>query len=249
MRLKDEVAIITGGGSGIGRAIAQVFAKEGAKVVIAGRRREPLEETANLIKQKNGEILTVQADVSDSNQASSLIEKTIEQFNHLDILVNNAGVALAADTASATEEEWNKTIAIDLKGVWLCAKAAIPQMLKQGKGKIVNIASIAGLVGFEQSAAYCAAKGGVVNLTRAMALDYASRQINVNAIAPGIIETEMTKPFLMDEGMRQDFLAKTPIGRIGKPEDIAYAALYLACRESDFVTGQTLIVDGGWTAK
>lgn len=249
MRLKDKVAIITGGGSGIGRAIAQMFSEEGAKVIVAGRRREPLEETAALIKQNKSETLVVQTDVSDFNQVSSLIEKTVGQFGRLDILVNNAGVALIADTASATEDEWNKTIAIDLKGVWLCVKAAIPQMLKQGKGKIINIASIAGLIGFEQSAAYCAAKGGVVNLTRAMALDYASRQINVNAIAPGIIETDMTKPFLTDEKMRQDFLAKTPIGRIGKPEDIAYAAVYLASSESDFVTGQTLVVDGGWTIR
>lgn len=138
---------------------------------------------------------------------------------------------------------------IDLKGVWSCSKACIPQMLKQAGGKIINIASIAGLIGFEQSAAYCAAKGAVINLTREMALDYAAKHIYVNAIAPGVIETDMTKPFLTDEAAKKSFLEKTPVGRVGQPQDIAYAAVYLASVESDFVTGQTIVVDGGWTIR
>lgn len=255
MRLKDKVAIITGGGTGIGRGIALLFAKEGAKVVVAGRRIEVLEETLNLIKQSGGgEAIAVQTDVSIESQVKELVEKAVQQFGRIDILVNNAGVYLADDVASVSEEEWNKVISVDLKGVWLCSKAVIPHMLGQGgplsseaSGKIINIASIAGLIGFEQSAAYCAAKGGVVNLTREMALDYAPKHINVNAIAPGVIETDMTKAFLTDEQAKKSFLEKTPLGRIGTPEDIAYAAVYLASPESNFVTGHTLVVDGGWT--
>lgn len=249
MRLKDKVAIITGGGTGIGRGIAVMFAKEGAKVVVTGRRQDVLDETVNIIKQSGGEALALSTDVSDNNQVLALVQKTIAQFGRIDILVNSAGVYLAHDALSASEEEWNKVMSIDLKGVWSCSKACIPEMLKQGSGKIINIASIAGLIGFEQSAAYCAAKGGVVNLTREMALDYASKGININAIAPGVIDTDMTKSFLTDEAAKKSFLEKTPVGRIGKPEDIAYAAVYLASDESDFVTGHTLVVDGGWTIK
>lgn len=247
MRLKDKVAIVTGGGSGIGRGIAVLFAKEGAKVVVSGRRLQPLEETVAKIKEEGGEALVVVGDVSVGEQVNELIAKTIQQFGRLDILVNNAGVYLPNDVVSATEDEWNKVMSVDLKGVWLCSKAALPYMLSQGNGKIINIASIAGLVGFKGNAFYCAAKGAVVNLTREMALDYASKNINVNSLAPGIIETEMTKSFLEDEQAKQKFLEKTPLGRIGTPEDIAQAAVYLASSESDFVTGQTLVVDGGWT--
>ncbi|RJQ38162.1 3-oxoacyl-ACP reductase FabG [Candidatus Microgenomates bacterium] len=249
MRLKDKVAIVTGGGTGIGRGIAVLFAKEGAKVVITGRRPEMLNETVELIKQNGGEAIAVSTDVSDFDQVSSLVEKTIQEFGKIDILVNNAGIYLAHDAMSASEDEWNKVISIDLKGCWVCTKAVLPKMVNQGKGKIVNIASIAGIIGFEQSAAYCAAKGGVVNLTREVALDFASKHININAIAPGVIDTDMTKGFLNDETAKKNFLDKTPVGRVGKPEDIAYAAVYLASDESDFVTGHVLVVDGGWTIR
>lgn len=249
MRLQGKVVIVTGGGTGIGRGIATIFAKEGAIVVVCGRRPEPLNETVGIIKQNNGNALSFSIDVSSFEQVQNMVQKVIEQFGKIDILVNCAGVYLAHDALSASEEEWNTVMQIDLKGVWLSSKAVLPQMLKQGSGKIVNIASIAGIIGFEQSAAYCAAKGAVVNLTREMGLDYAAKGVNINAIAPGVIDTDMTKAFLTDEASKKSFLEKTPKGRIGKPEDIAYAALYLASDEADFVVGQTLPVDGGWTVR
>ncbi|MDO8620717.1 MAG: glucose 1-dehydrogenase [Candidatus Levybacteria bacterium] len=259
MRLENKVAIVTGGGSGIGQAIAILFAKEGAKVVAAGRRIEALQSTvAEIVRQRRislglkksgGEALAVTADVSSFSSIQNLIQKTLEKFGRIDILVNNAGIYLAGDAVSTTEEDWDKVLAIDAKGTFLCSKAALPSMIKQGKGKIVNTASIAGWIGFEESIAYCAAKGAVVNMTREMALDFGPKNINVNAIAPGVVETDMTQSFLQDENAKKSFLDKIPIGRIGKPLDIAYAALYLASDESDFVTGETLIVDGGWTAR
>lgn len=248
MRLKDRVVIVTGGGSGIGRAIALLFGKEGAKVVVVGRRQEPLNETVREIEKAGGIGWVLVGDVSNSSDVNSIVQKVVSQFKHLDILVNNAGIYLANDVVSAREEEWDKVFSIDLKGVWFFSKASMPHMIKAGSGKIINVASIAGLVGFGQSAAYCAAKGAVINLTREMALDYGSKHINVNAIAPGVIETDMTKAFLENEEEKKNLLFKTPIGRVGKPEDIAYAALYLASSESDFVTGHTLVVDGGWLA-
>lgn len=249
MRLQGKVAIVTGGGTGIGRGISTLFAKEGAKVVISGRRMEPLVEVASKIREADGQAIPVTADVSNETEVKNLIEKTIQEFGKVDILVNNAGVFLTHDAVSATQEEWDKVMGIDLKGVWLCSKEVIPHMIQNGKGKIVNMASIAGLVGFGGSAFYCAAKGAVVNLTREMALDFAGKNININAIAPGVIETDMTKPFLEDENSKNNFLKATPIGRVGKPEDIGWAAVYLASEESDFVTGHTLVVDGGWIAQ
>lgn len=249
MRLENKVAIVTGGGSGIGQAIAILFAKEGAKVVVAGRRLEALQSTVTEIEKLGQEALVVTADVSSFSSVQNLIQKTLEKFGRIDILMNNAGIYLPGDAVSTTEEDWNKVLAIDAKGAFLCCKAVIPFMVKQGKGKIVNIASIAGLFGFEGSLAYCAAKGAIINMTREMALDLGPKNINVNAIAPGVIETDMTKGFLQDENAKKGFLDKIPMGRIGKPLDIAYAALYLASDESDFITGEILVVDGGWTAR
>lgn len=249
MRLENKVAVVTGGGSGIGQAIAILFAKEGAKVVVAGRRLEALQSTAAEIEKLGQEALAVTADVSSFSSVQNLVQKTLEKFGRIDILVNNAGIYLPGDAVSTTEEDWDKVLAIDAKGAFLCSKAAIPSMIERGKGKIINTASIAGLFGFEGSLAYCAAKGAVVNLTKEMALDLGPKNINVNAIAPGIIETDMTQGFLQDENAKKGFLNKIPMGRIGKPLDIAYAALYLASDESDFITGEILVVDGGWTAR
>lgn len=247
MRLQNRVALITGGGTGIGAGIARAFAREGAQVVICGRREEPLKEIVDEIDRGGGEAIYCVADISSQEQIQEMIETITMKFGSVDILVNNAGVFIPDDVTSTSEQEWDRVMDIDAKGVYLVSKAVLPDMIKKGSGKIINIASIAGLIGFEKSAAYCAAKGAVVNLTREMALDYAPKGICVNAIAPGVIDTDMTKAFLSNEQAKQAFLRKTPVGRVGTPEDIAYGAMYLASDESDFIVGQTFVIDGGWT--
>lgn len=245
--LQGKVAIVTGAGSGIGRAIAKLFVKEGAKVLIADYNSSTGQETVKQINDDKNSLFC-QADISHSTEVKKMIDLAIKHFGQVDILINNAGIYQEGDVIKTSEEEWQKTIDIDLKGVYLGSKFVLPQMIKQGKGKIINIASIAGLVGFQNSAAYCAAKGAVINLTREMALDYGSKKIFVNAIAPGVIKTAMTKDILGDKKIASQLLANIPIGRFGEPEDIAYLALYLASDVSDFVTGQTFVIDGGETA-
>lgn len=251
-RLEGKVAIITGASSGIGRAIALRFAEEGAKIVNADIIEEPREggkPTHEVIKENGGKAIFLKTDVSDPDSVKTMANKTIEKYGGIDILVNNAGVYLQDSIHETSEEEWDKLMSVDLKGVFLCSKYVINHMLEEKtKGKVINISSIAGLVGFGKSAAYCAAKGGVAELTREMALDYASKGININAINPGVIKTQMTKAMREDPNMKKFLQSNTPSSRLGKPEDIANAALFLASEESDFVVGHNLVVDGGWTA-
>ena len=251
-RLEGKVAIVTGASSGIGRGIALKFAEEGAKVVNADVIEEPREggkPTHEVIEEKGGESFFHETDVSDKNSIEKLVEETKDKFGQIDVLVNNAGIYLQGQIHQTEEEDWDKLMSVDLKGVFLCSKKVINHMIENSiEGDIINISSIAGLVGFGQSGAYCAAKGAVTELTREMAIDYAPKGINVNAINPGVIKTQMTDPMREDSEMDKFFNQNTPKNRLGKPEDIANAALFLASEESNFVVGHNLVVDGGWTA-
>jgi len=245
MKLENKTAIITGAGSGIGKATALLFAREGAKIIIA----DWSDEGKNTAEEIGKNSYFIKTDVSRAKDIDNMAKLCLDKFGKIDILVNNAGIARTFPLHETPEEEWDQTINVNLKGAFLASKKVIPEMIKQGKGKIVNISSIAGLVGFSQASAYCASKGGLISLTREMAVEYAKEKINVNCIAPGIIETAMTKEMLQDNALRKSFEEATPYPRLGQPEDIAYAILYLSSSESDFVTGQVLTADGGWTAK
>lgn len=252
MKLKDKVAIVTGAAShiGMGRAIALGLAKEGADVVVCDVKHEGVRERAREIEQLGRKSLAVMTDVSKSADVSQLIDTTVNTFGKVDILVNNAGVREEPPTPiqDMTEEAWDAVQNVNLKGVFLCIKYAVPHMIKQKKGKIINIASIFGQVAFPNYPSYCAAKGGVINLTRELAMELAPHKINVNAIGPGVIETELVKTTLEDPAVMDMILPSIPFGRIGKPEDIAAVAVFLASDESEFINGQTIFADGGWLA-
>lgn len=249
MRLKGKVAIVTGGGTGIGKAIALEFAKEGGKVAVTGRRLKKLQEVVDEIKKMGGEGIAITADVSNPADVDRMVRMTVDTFKRLDILVNCAGILISSDLAHHTEKIWDDTIDINLKGSFLCIQRAVPEMLKQGKGKIINIASIAGQIGFPNSVAYCASKGGIMGMTKALAMELASLKINVNDIAPGDVETPLNEHLLRDPEYLRGRVENTPYGRVGKVSDIAPAAVYLASDESDFVNGITLTIDGGLIIK
>jgi NAD(P)-dependent dehydrogenase (short-subunit alcohol dehydrogenase family) len=250
--LEGRVALVTGGGSGIGQASALAFAREGAKVIVADVDAEGGEETVRRMKENGGEAIFVKADVSKAIEVEAMVNKGIETYGRLDYAHNNAGVEPHYQfTADLTEENWDRAININLKGVWLCMKYEIPQMLKQRRGAIVNTASTLGLVGLDKRAEYTASKHGVVGLTKAAALDYANQNIRINAICPGAIRTPMTERIIARGGPGQEaiIMARQPIGRIGTPEEVARAVVWLCSDAASFVIGHALVVDGGWVAK
>jgi NAD(P)-dependent dehydrogenase (short-subunit alcohol dehydrogenase family) len=249
MKLKNKVAIITGARRGIGFGIAEEMAKEGAKIVISDIDQKDCEKACQKLKKYKIKTLPVKCDVSNKDEVDNLIQETIKTFKRIDILVNNAGIVKFAPLLQKTEEDWDATIDINLKSVFLCTKAAAKYMIKQKSGKIISTASIAGFVGFDTISDYCASKGGIVTMTKEMALELAKYNINVNAIAPGIIKTKMTAGMLGDKKQKAGLLAQTPLGRVGLPKDIGKAAVYLASEDSNFVTGHTLVVDGGWLSR
>jgi NAD(P)-dependent dehydrogenase (short-subunit alcohol dehydrogenase family) len=249
MRLKGKVAIVTGAGSqGIGRGIALSFIREGARVAIAGRTLSKLEDAAHEIEKAGGEVEVIQADVSKADDACMIVRQTIDRFGKIDILVNNAGIHLRKPFFEITPDEWDQVFATNVRGCFLCAQAAAMEMVKQEKGKIIMISSNAALIGIPFRAAYASTKGALLSLTRTMAVELAPYHINVNAILPGAIETDLNRDRFADPEWRAEILKRFPLGRTGTTEDIAAAALYLASDDSDWMTGQYLIVDGGHTA-
>jgi len=246
-----KVALVTGASSGIGRASALAFAREGARVVVADVSVEGGEETVRLIQQNGGEAVFVKTDVSQAGEVEALIARAVATYGRLDCAYNNAGIeGSAATTIDYAEEPWDRVIAINLKGVWLCMKYEIPQMLKQGGGAIVNTSSAAGLVGTRGGAAYVASKHGVIGLTRTAALEYAKAGVRVNAICPGAIDTPMMGRIIGQRPQRAERMAAAePVGRMGRPEEIAEAVVWLCSPAASFVTGHAMAVDGGMTAQ
>jgi NAD(P)-dependent dehydrogenase (short-subunit alcohol dehydrogenase family) len=250
MRLKNKVAIVTGAGAGIGRAIAERFGAEGAAVVVAEVDAANGEAAAQAIS-KVGDALFIQTDVSHEAQVRAMIETTLNRYGRIDILCNNAAVLLANEEAPAHElsnEAWDRTMAVNLRGYWLCSKYVIPTMLRQGVGSVIHVASPTGIFGFTRLTAYSTSKGGVIGLMRAMAADYAPHHIRVNAIVPGTIDTPMNAIELSDPEMRKHFADIAPARRLGTPQDLAGIAVFLASEDSDYCVGGIFTVDGGLTA-
>jgi NAD(P)-dependent dehydrogenase (short-subunit alcohol dehydrogenase family) len=250
-KLEGKMALVTGGSSGIGRAAALAFAREGADLVIADIQTEPGEETVQMIENTGRKAIFVKTDVSKATEVEMLISTAVETYGRLDCAHNNAGIeGTMATTANYTEDDWDRIMTINLKGTWLCMKYEILQMLKQGGGTIVNTASTNGMTGFPGMPAYCASKGGILQLTRTAALEYARAGIRVNAVCPGTIQTPMLERIATNiSNAGTPFALNLPSGRIGTPEEAAAAVVWLCSDAASFVTGHALVVDGGMTAQ
>jgi NAD(P)-dependent dehydrogenase (short-subunit alcohol dehydrogenase family) len=249
VRLKGKVAIVTGGGSGIGRACARAFIREGAKVAVVGRREEPLQE---VVRELGTAAMAICADVSRRDDIQRIAGETAARFGSVQVLVNSAGVLLPGTAESQTEQEWDETFNVNVRGLWMLSRGVIPAMREAGGGSIINVASVVGQMGARSRAAYGASKGAVIALTKCMAMDLGPERIRVNCICPGIVETELVARLMAKmadpEAVMRERLSLHPIGRFGQPEDVAESAVYLAGDESSWVTGSALVVDGGYTA-
>jgi dihydroanticapsin dehydrogenase len=261
MRLDDKVTLVTGAGRGIGRATALLFAEEGARVVLMDLKAELVQETARLIAKQGGEATVVVGDVAKAMDAQALAETAVERYGRIDVLDNNAAVYLPPDILDLAEEDWDRVMDVNVKGIYLCCKAVIPHMIEAGGGSIVNVGSILSFVGLDGpqnlAPAYAASKGAVLQLTRALAIRHGRDNIRVNCVCPGFTETEMAEEALagmadspeVKEEIRKGGAAAHVLGRFGKPEEVANAILFLASDESSFVTGSPLLVDGGYLAR
>lgn len=249
MRLKGKTAIITGSSRGIGKGIARVFAKEGANLILNSRiATEPeIKELIAELESFGSKVFFVSGDVGEPDVIEKIVQEALKRFSRIDILVNNAGVGGAKSVVETPVELWDRMIRVDLSSVFLLCKRVIPEMIKQGGGKIVNTSSVYAAFGSPKVAAYCAAKAAVSGLTRQMAVDYSSKNINVNAIMVGFIETDMTRKKWENSAMMEDLRKMIPANRSGTPEDIGNAALFLCSNEANYICGQNLVVDGGWS--
>jgi len=253
MKLADKVAIITGGNSGIGKATTELFSREGAWVCITGRNEERCRKVVAKINKTGGQAVFVLADVRFPDECRKTVEATLDAFGRVDILFNNAGVYFPNNALGCSEEEWDLTVDISLKGTFLMSKFTLPSMIEQGSGVIINVSSGWGVQGGKDAVSYCAAKGGVVLMTKAMAIDHAAQGIRVNCLSPGDVKTPMLDEDARMQGLTLEeyyaqAIAQRPMGRIGTPEEIAKAALFLASDDSTYMTGANLVVDGGGTA-
>jgi NAD(P)-dependent dehydrogenase (short-subunit alcohol dehydrogenase family) len=252
IRLQGETALITGGGTGLGRAIALAFAREGAIVSVAGRRLEPLQEVAREVERRGGKAAVTVCDVTCAQDALRAVAETTARLGRLSVLVNNAGTLHVSTIETIREEEWDRVMEVNVKGPFLMSRAALPELRKAGGGAIINIGSVLGLIAAKGRAAYCTSKGGVTMLTRAMALDHAHENIRVNCICPAIVETDLVRGLFDSapngEALRRARAALIPLGRMGKPEDVAEMAVFLASRESSWMTGAAIPLDGGLSA-
>ncbi len=252
MRLQGKVSIITGAGSGLGKEIALIFAREGSRVVVAEVQEESGRAVVQQIQAEGGEALFLRTDITRASEAERLVEGTLQAYGRIDVLVNNAGINPSRTPVHETSEEaWDQTLAVNLKGAFLCSKYALPPMMKQASGSIIHVASVVGGIGCSDRAAYSASKGGMIALTRNMAVDYAPYGIRVNTLSPGFVETDLTRIYFnkmreSDPQKLERILSHHPLGRLGRPEDEAYAALFLASDESSWVTGLDMAVDGGF---
>jgi NAD(P)-dependent dehydrogenase (short-subunit alcohol dehydrogenase family) len=249
MRLKDKVGIVTGAGRGIGEAIARRLSDEGATVVISDIDLPAAEGVVADLKKKGRRALAIKANVSSKTEVEAMIKQTVDEFGKIDILVNNAGMSVVGASEELEEKRWRQGIDVMLTGVFFCSQAAGKEMIKQKSGKIINIASVNGIVGFPERACYCAAKAGVMALTKVLGCEWAQHHINVNAIAPGYVRTTLVSE-LAGKGVLdvKELVNRTPLGRLAEPEEVASSVVFLASDDSQYMEGQTLVVDGGWTA-